>query len=93
MSEDYRKQLYRDFNQKATDELIEIWQTNNRVEWSEITFAVIREILQERLAEVPSQNEPITEAAGNYNEAEKLEGQKEKPKFNWRLPILGAIGF
>ncbi len=53
MSDDYRKQLYRNFIQKAIDELIELWQTNNRVEWSEITFAVIREILQERLAEIP----------------------------------------
>jgi hypothetical protein len=94
MSDDYRKQLYKNFNQKTTDELIEIWQTNNRAEWAETTFDIIREIFQERLGELPSQNEPIiTEAANHKNDKEKLEEQDEKPKFNWLLPLLGAIGF
>ena len=61
MSDDFRKQLHRNFNQKTTDELIEIWQTNDRVEWSEMTFDVVREILQDRGVDIPPQDEPITE--------------------------------
>lgn len=92
MSNDFRKQLYRNFDQKPTDELIEIWQTNNRVTWSEMTFDVIQEILQERLDELPSQNEPITQAV--INNKVKAEKEKvEKLNFNWKLPIWGAIGF
>lgn len=53
MSEDRHAQQYRTFNQKETDELVEIWQTNNRYEWADLTFDVIREILQERLGELP----------------------------------------
>jgi len=87
MSDDFRKQVYANFNQKSTDVLIEIWQSNNRVEWTEMTFDVIREILHERLVELPPQNEPITEAVVNNKE------KAEKLKFNWKLPVSGAIGF
>jgi len=86
MSDNNRKQIYENFNQKSTNELIEIWQTNNRVDSNDMTFDVIREILLERLATIPPQNEPITEADGKNNNVEKL-------KFNWKLPIFGAIGF
>ena len=61
MSENFRNQLYRNLNQKETDELVEIWQTNNHIEWTEMAFDVIQEILQERQVEFPPQDEPITE--------------------------------
>ncbi len=61
MSEDRHTQLYRTFNQKDTDELIEIWQANERYEWADLTFDVIGEILQERLGELPPQDEPVYE--------------------------------
>jgi hypothetical protein len=93
MSDEFRKQLYGNFNNKSTDELIEIWQTNNRTEWSEMTFDVIREILLERLPVLPSQDGPSPKAADIDKEKEKLEKQNEKPKFNWLLPLYGAIGF
>ena len=86
MGDNNRKQIYENFNQKSTNELIEIWQTNNRVDLNDMTFDVIREILLERLAKIPPQNEPITVADGKKNNVEKL-------KFNWKLPIFGAIGF
>jgi uncharacterized membrane protein YhaH (DUF805 family) len=59
MSTELRNQAYRILNQKETDELIRIWQLNDHAEWSEMAFDVIREILQERHAELPPQNEPI----------------------------------
>lgn len=91
MRDDFRKQLYRNLNQKSTEELTAIWQTNNRAEWSELTFDVIQEILQVRLNELPPQNEPITELTNDDDE--KIKKKNVEMKFNWMLPILGAIGF
>lgn len=61
MSNSLRKQIYSNFNLKENDELVEVWQKNDRVEWSEDTFSVIQEILHERLGELPPQDEPILE--------------------------------
>jgi len=69
MSVDFRKQLYRNLNQKEIDDLIDIWQSNNHVEWSDMTFDVIQEILQERGVDIPLQDEPVTE----FSETNKLE--------------------
>jgi hypothetical protein len=61
MSNELRQQIYNNLNLKETEELVEIWQKNDRVEWSETTFDVLKEILQQRLGELPPQNEPISE--------------------------------
>jgi hypothetical protein len=61
MSDDLRDQIYRSLSQKATDELIEIWQANNRTEWTEMAFDAIRDILQERHVDLPPQAEPVTQ--------------------------------
>jgi len=62
LSEDRRTQLYRTFNRKDRDELIEIWQTNDHYEWADLGFEVIGEILKERLGELPLQNGPVHES-------------------------------
>lgn len=73
MSNDLRKQIYDNLNLKETDELVEIWKKNDRVEWAEDTFNIIRDILQERLGELPLQDEPILEYTdGNEDENEDL---------------------
>jgi len=61
MSNDLRQQIYDNLNLKETEELIEIWKTNDRVEWSMAAFDAIREILQERVGDLPAQNEPMLE--------------------------------
>jgi hypothetical protein len=61
MSSNLHKQIYNSLKLKDTDELVEIWQTNDRVEWSQTAFDVLQEILQERLGELPPQDEPILE--------------------------------
>ena len=61
MSNNLRDQIYRNLNTRESDELLEIWQENNRAEGSDTAFDAIREILTERLGNVPSQNEPIYE--------------------------------
>ena len=59
MSEELREQIYNNLRLKETDELLEIWQINNRADWSETAFDVIKEILRQRLVEMPSQDKPV----------------------------------
>jgi hypothetical protein len=76
MSNDLHKQVYNNLNLKETDELVEIWQKNDHVEWAEDTFFVIQEILQERLGELPPQDEPIWEYT-DENEDNEDEDESE----------------
>lgn len=59
MSSEIRQQIYNEMNLKETDELLEIWQNNDRFEWSDIAFDVINEILKARGVEIPDQGNPI----------------------------------
>ena len=61
MSEELRSQIYSNMNLKETDELLEIWQTNDRDEWSDLAFDVVRQILLSRISELPEQDEPVLE--------------------------------
>jgi hypothetical protein len=83
MSNDLHKQVYNNLNLKETDELVEIWQKNDRVEWTEDTFNIIRDILQERLGELPPQDEPILEYtdADEDDEVEFLIDEENPPEF------------
>jgi hypothetical protein len=60
---------------------MEIWETNNRVEWSDTTFEVLREILQERVGDVPPQNDPI------LDEEDVLEDDADDPE-DWKANLL-----
>lgn len=70
MSNNHRNQIFNNLNLKETKELVDLWQNNDRVEWSELAFDVIQEILLERLGELPPQNEPIWEYYENNTEVE-----------------------
>jgi len=61
MNGDLRRQIHNQMNLRKTEDLLEIWQENDHVEWSDQAFEVIREILKERGAEIPAQNELIRE--------------------------------
>jgi hypothetical protein len=61
MSDELRNQIRNNLSLKDTNELLEIWKTNNRVEWSDTAFEVLREVLRERVKEIPPQDEPILE--------------------------------
>jgi hypothetical protein len=75
MSNGLRKQIYNSLNLKETEELIEIWQTNDRVEWTDVAFEVIQEILQGRLVELPSQDEPVLEHVSVKNNSDELDDE------------------
>ncbi len=51
--------------EKDTEELLEIWQTNDRREWTAETFDIIHQILIERLGSVPEQEEEVDDEESN----------------------------
>ena len=61
MDTDLPEIMYKSLRKETTDELLKIWKSNNHSQWSDMSFDVIREILQERSVELPPQNEPIFE--------------------------------
>ncbi len=61
MNASLREEIYRNLDIRETDDLIEIWQTNDRLQWSDEAFEVISEILRKRGIEPPAQNEPVLE--------------------------------
>ncbi|HSK87188.1 MAG TPA: hypothetical protein VK880_02455 [Anaerolineales bacterium] len=58
-NEGLRKQIHNNLSLKETDELLDMWQRNNRAEWSDDAFESIKDILKERGIEIPEQNEPV----------------------------------
>jgi hypothetical protein len=61
MNNEFCDQIYNNLKLKETDELVTIWETNNRAEWTDIAFDVIQEILLHRLDTLPKQDEPTYE--------------------------------
>ena len=61
MSDELSEQIYNNLNLKETEELLGIWQTNDHVEWSDLAFDSIKELLGKRGVELPKQDEPIYE--------------------------------
>jgi len=78
MSDDLRIQIFRNLDLKETDELLDIWKTNDRVEWSDLAFDIMKEVLNKRMGDLPPQNEPILE----YQE------EKEKDLEDWEIKLL-----
>jgi hypothetical protein len=50
-------QVYARLNERETDDLLKIWEENDRNMWTETAFQAIHNILQERLGSVPPQKE------------------------------------
>jgi hypothetical protein len=73
MDNNLRKQIYSNMNLRETDDLVEIWQRNDRKEWSDLAFDVIREILVNRLGELPIQT--------GQTEKKKIELIEPPPKY------------
>lgn len=98
MSNELRRQIYNEFRLKETEDLLEIWRTNDREEWSELAFDVIQEILNQRFGELPSQEEFVNEQAkGEFSELEedglpeweaKLLDDDNQPEFYDTLEVL-----
>jgi uncharacterized membrane protein YdbT with pleckstrin-like domain len=83
---DLQNQIYNTLDLKETDELLQIWKTNDRSSWSDEAFQAIKKILEQRLGTVPAQDaEEVKEEA---EEAEETEGVEEEDKTSkWLLWI------
>ncbi len=56
MNDQRTEEIKKRMEEKTTEELLQIWVTNNRSEWSDDAFNVVRQILSERKAPIPPQN-------------------------------------
>ncbi len=97
MNSDFYQQIYSNLDLKETDELLEIWKTNDRVEWAEEAFQAIKEILAKRAVEIHEQSEPVYEHdqdeeefdENNFSEVElKIIDDENPPDFYDPLEVL-----
>ena len=95
MNSELHEQIYRNMNLKETDELLNIWQTNNRAEWTDEAMQIVKDILLERGMEIPDQGEPVYEIEGeeeiddglDESEARLLEDENQ-PEFYDTLEVI-----
>lgn len=81
-----RQQIYKSMDMKDTQELSEIWKANDRGQWSDQTFEVIEEILQNRNAEIPEQLSD-TEKILASSTIEKVEEEKYQKIGGWLILV------
>lgn len=98
MSSDLRKQVHANLNSKNTDELLDIWKINDRVEWSDLAFEVLEEILIKRVGNLPEQNRPILEHQDEDEKTDDLEDWEAKildsenqPELYDTLEVIGTV--
>jgi len=89
MSGELREQIYKTLNLKNTDELLEIWETNDREEWSDTAFEVIEEILQGRGVEIPEQQ--VDNSEGFTKQELKIIDDDNPPEFYDSFEVLQLI--
>jgi tetratricopeptide (TPR) repeat protein len=72
MDEYLREQIYNNLSLRETEDLLDIYRRKNTREWDEETFAIIKEILLQRLGTIP--DEPVQEQV----EEEQDSGEEEQ---------------
>ena len=77
-AKELRAQIYNNLSLRETEDLVKIWQANDRTEMSDLAFEVIEEILRERLEEIPAQGEPVTEEIKREKEKAEREEQESR---------------
>jgi hypothetical protein len=86
------KQIYERMNLLETDKLTDIWAKNDRLEWSDLTFEVIKEILQGRSVALPPQNDPAQEHPSPKKDPNQLKEFFGIAADADRLPLSGESG-
>jgi hypothetical protein len=87
--------MYNELNLKETEDLLEIWNTNDHEDWSDSAFEVIKQLLSERLGEVPLQELQRDEQESESLKDEGLDGweaklldEENQPEFYNTLEVL-----
>jgi hypothetical protein len=93
MSAELHDQIYNELNLRETEDLVEIWQTHDQEQWSDTAFDAIREILMQRLGELPVQpgiveEEESAEDDGLEEWKAKLLDNENQPEFYDTLQVL-----
>lgn len=85
--------LLSQMREKETDELLTIWQQNDRQVWSDDAFEVIHAVLQERLSKVPQQAAPPRPRSRGADliRLNTLAGWAKS--FSWTVLGIAAISF
>jgi len=92
MNDDYRNEVFSMLILKDTEQLVEIWQKNDRSAWSEVAFEVIEEILLNRLGSLPPQERAEQKPAASAQLLDKLVDKNEG--ISGKYPYLtGYVGF
>lgn len=82
MNDDLSKEIEGALKKKTTEELLEIWQKNDREEWSDEAFDAIYRLLEERGEDIPEQAAPVQpdeEPAG------------VEPLIGWKKPLNALL--
>jgi hypothetical protein len=102
VNEDRVQQIRRKFEERDTEDLIAIWQKNDRDEWTPEAFVAIREILFSRTGKIPEQTGRIPtdqQSAGNEEISEEADTYYDKQhmlriaSYAKNLAVLVAILF
>src|SRR5258707_10031449 len=74
MSTAEKEQIRQRMQEKDTEELLDIWTNNDRGEWTNLAFEVVREILVKRVGELPAQHLPASDLPelDDYDEPEEV---------------------
>lgn len=98
MNNEFREQMHNELSLRDTEDLLEIWRTNDHEEWSDMAFEIIKEILAERLGEIPSQEESMEKERGEEEKSledddlevweKKLLDDENQPDFYDTLEVL-----
>jgi len=88
MSNELRRQIYSELNLRETEDLLDIWQTNDHEEWSDTAFEVVEEILIKRLGEVPLQEEGLLKDDGLDEWEAKVLDDENQPEFYDTLEVI-----
>ncbi len=81
MSEDFRSEVRASLAQKDLYALLDIWKSNDHVQWTDTTFEVLAEILRERIGELPLQDPPVHAYEGN---------EQDEPLEDWERKLLDS---
>ena len=85
-----RLQTYETLDEKDTQELIDIWREADHREWNETAFDVVRQILLERIGELPTQ-EPVVREADEQGAAQA--GARLAPRVTLDVDPVGPSAF
>lgn len=73
-----REQIYATWDLRETEDLLSVWQANDRVEWPDQVFEMIEDILKKRGVDIPQQNPAILTHESKKEKEVKILSEQER---------------